>query len=64
MPLFDQMYYDQKWSIWDTWRAFGRNVRAYLVTVGYKMGNIITTQNRRGNAVTTQKRRGNIITGV
>ena len=62
--LFDVGYYDQKWSVWDTWRAFGRNVRVYLVTVGYKMSNLVTAQYRRGNAVTAQKRRGNIITGV
>jgi len=43
MPLFDTMYYDQKWSLWDTWRAFGRNLRAYVMTAHYKMGNLITT---------------------
>ena len=64
MPLFDEMYFDEKWSVWDTWRALGRNVRAYLVTAGYRMANVITTQKRRANTITTQKRRANVITGV
>ncbi len=61
MPLFDSMYYDQKWSLWDTWKSFGRNVRGYVTTAAYRMGNVITAQKRRGQAVTTQKRRGKII---
>ena len=60
MPLFDQMYYDQKWSLWDTWQGFGRNVRAYLITTATKLSRAITTQNRRANAITTQNRRANI----
>ena len=64
MPLFDQMYFDQKWSLFDTFRAFGRNLRAYMITAAYRVGGIVTTQNRRGELVTTQKRRGEIITGV
>ena len=64
MPLFDQMHYDEKWSVWDTWWSLSRNARAYLITAGRRMSNIITTQKRWGIAVTTQKRRGNIITGV
>lgn len=64
MPLFDQMYYDQKWSLWDTWKSFGRNVRGYVITASYRLGRVITAQKRRGNVVTTQKRRGEIITGV
>lgn len=64
MPLYDMMYYDQKWSLWDTFKAFGRNVRAYLITTSYRMGEIVTAQKRRGEMVTTQKRRGDIITGV
>jgi len=66
-PLFDQMYFDQKWSVWDSWKALvekGRNLRAYAVTTAYRMGDLITGQKRQANAVTTQKRRGNIITGV
>ena len=62
--LYDFAYYDQKWSVWDTWRAFGRVVRGYLLTASCRMGNMITTQKRRGNAITTQKRRGETITGV
>ncbi len=64
MPLFDQMYYDQKWSLWDTWNSFGRNLRAYVITAGYKLVRAITTQNRRGKAITTQNRRSNVTTGV
>lgn len=63
MPLFDQMYYDQKWSLWDTWLAsVARNVRGYVMTAAYRMGNVITTQKGRGQAVTTQKGRGEVIT--
>jgi len=62
MPLFDQMYFDQKWSVWDTWRSFGRVLKVYVITAGYKMANVITGQKRSGNAVTTQKRRGEVIT--
>lgn len=63
MPLFDQMYYDQKWSLWDSWLAsVARNIRAYLITAPYQLGRLITTQNRRTNVVTTQKRRGTVIT--
>lgn len=64
MPLYNQFFYNQKWSVWNTWRAFGRTIRVYLITAGYRMGNLITTQKRRTNIVTTQKRRGNIVTGV
>lgn len=64
MPQFDQMYYDQKWSVWDTWRSFGRNIRGYVLTASYRLGRVVTMQNHRANVITTQKRRGNIITGV
>jgi len=64
MPQFDQMYFDEKRSVWDTWRSFGRNIRGYVITASYRIGRAITTQNRRANVVTTQKRRSNIITGV
>ena len=63
MPQFDQMYYDQKWSLWDTWKAIGRNIRGYVMTASYRMGNVVTAQKRRGDVVVAQKRRGNIITG-
>ncbi len=63
MPLFDQMYFDQKWSLWDTWLAsVARNVRAYLMTAAYKMGNVITASKNRGNIITAEKRRGKVIT--
>ena len=61
MPLFDSMYYDQKWSLWDTWKSFGRNARGYIITAAYRMGNLVTTQKSRGQVVTTQKSRGDII---
>ena len=64
MPLFDQMEFNQKWSVWDTWRAFDRNVRTYLMTAGYKMGNIVTATYRRGQSLSAKRRRGEIITGV
>jgi len=64
MPLFDQMYFAQKWSLWDTWASGGRNVRAYVITTAYRLGRTITGQNRRANAITTQNRRSNVITGV
>ncbi len=62
MPLFDQMYYDQKWSVWDTWNSFGRNVRAYAITAAYKLSRVVSTQNRRSNVITTQNRRGTVKT--
>lgn len=62
MPMFDDMYYDQKWSLWDTFNGFARNVKAYLVSAGYRMVNHVGTQNRRGEMVTTQNRRGEIKT--
>ena len=62
MPMFDDMYFDQKWSLWDTFNGFARNVRAYLSTAGYRLGNLIGAQNRRRQMVTTQNRRAKIIT--
>lgn len=62
MPLFDGMHYDQKWSLWDTFPGFVRNIRGYLITAGRAAGNLVTAQNRRGNAVTAQNRRGEIKT--
>ncbi len=61
MPLFDEMYYDQKWGLWDTASQVYKKVRGYMVTAAYRMGNIITAQNRGGNVVTAQKRKGRII---
>lgn len=63
MPLFDEMYYDQKWSVWDTFSSFGRNMKGYVITAAYRMGNLITAQHRRGNTITTQHRRGEVIKG-
>jgi len=60
MPLFDTMYYDQKWSLWDSWKSFGRNARGYIITAAYRMGNLVTTQKSRGQVVTTHKSRGQI----
>lgn len=64
MPLFDQMQFDQKWSLWDTWRSIGRTCRGYVITSQRRMGNLITAQKQRGNVITTQKHRGNVVTGV
>ncbi len=63
MPLFDQMYYDQKWSVWDTWKSFGRTVKVYVITSAYRMTNVITAQKRGVNVKTAQKRGVNVITG-
>jgi len=63
MPLFDQMYYDQKWSLWDSWLAsVARNIRTYVVTAGYSLGRIITASKNRGYAFTGSKNRGKVIT--
>ena len=62
MPLFDQMYFDQKWSLWDTFVGGVRNIRGYLITASQRAGNLITAQNRRSRAVTAQKRRGQLKT--
>ena len=64
MPLFDQMYYDQKWSLWDTWQSIGRTCRGYLITTQRRMGNLITGQKQQGETITAQKQQGNVITGV
>ncbi len=60
--LFDTGYYDQKWSVWDTWNSFGRNLRVYVMTAGRRMVNVVTAQNRRANVVTAQNRRSRVIT--
>lgn len=62
MPQFDQMQYDQKWSVWDTWKGVGRNIRVYAITAATKITRTVTGQNRRAKAITAQNRRGKIIT--
>lgn len=63
MPLFDQMYYDQKWSLWDSWLAsVPRNIRAYVMTASRQLGRVVTSSKNRGEVVTTSKRRTKIIT--
>lgn len=63
MPQFNGMFFDQKWSLWDTFRLFvTKNVTVHIITAAYSMGNIITAQKRSGQAITTQKRRGEVIT--
>jgi len=64
MPQFDQMYYDQKWSVWDTIRAFGRTIRVYMITAGHRTTEVITTSKRRVNVISSAKRRVKTITGV
>lgn len=61
MPLFDQMYFDQKWSVWDTWNSFGRNLRTYVMTAAFRISRVITAPNRRSNVVTTPNRRSKVI---
>lgn len=61
MPLFDQMYYDQKWSVWDTFGGFARNVRVYVAVAAHHITNVVTAQNRRSNVVTAQNRRSKVI---
>lgn len=63
MPLFDGMYYDQKWSLWDTFPGFVRNIRGYLIVTGHRMSNLVTARNRRETLVTAKYRRGRGITG-
>jgi len=64
MPQFDQMYYDQKWSIWDTFRALGTVFLGYVITAAHIMGDVITSQKDRGDVITAQEDRGDNITGV
>ena len=64
MPQFDQMYYDQKWSVWDTIRAFGRTIRVYMITTGHRTVDVISSSERRVNVISSAKRRLKIITGV
>ncbi len=61
MALFDQMYFDQKWSVWDTWNSFGRNLRVYVMTASRRITRAVTAQNRRTNVVTTPNRRSKVI---
>lgn len=63
MPLFDEMYYDQKWSLWDTASQVYKKAKGYLKIAAYRMGNIVTAQTSHGEVVTTQKSQGKIITG-
>ncbi len=63
MPLFNDMYFDQKWSLWDGWLAsVARNVQGQLMTASRRAGNLISAQNRRTNAVTAQNRGTKVIT--
>ncbi len=62
MPQFDQMYFDQKWSLWDTFSGFARNIRGYLITSTHRIGHLVKTTNRRGRLVTAGKRRGQLKT--
>ncbi|KKM06389.1 hypothetical protein LCGC14_1744500 [marine sediment metagenome] len=63
MPLFDGMYFDQKWSLWDTFPGFARNIQGYLIVAGYRMGSLVTARNRRENLITAKYRRGQGISG-
>lgn len=58
MPYFDQMYFDQKWSMWDAWySALGRKLRVAVITTQYRLLSVITAQNRLVNVIKTQYRK-------
>ncbi len=58
MPLFDQMYYDQKWSVWDTWSStIGRKIRVAVITTQYRLMKIITAQYRLLKVIKAQYRK-------
>jgi len=58
MPLFDDMYFDQKWSMWDSWiYSIGRKLRVAAMTTQHRLVNVITAQNRLVNFITAQYRK-------
>lgn len=58
MPLFDQMLFDQKWSLWDTWSfRIGRGLKVVAVATQLRFVNVLATQHRIVNAVATQYRK-------
>ena len=58
MPYFDQMYYDQKWSLWDTWYStISRKLRVVAITTQHRLVSVIKAQYRLVNAITAQYRK-------
>ena len=56
--LFDGGYYNQKWSMWDTWSStIGRRLRVAVITTQYRLMKIITAQNRLLSVITAQYRK-------
>lgn len=57
MPLYDEMYYDQKWSLWDTWDSIiGRELRVAVVTAQHRLINVVTAHHRLLNVIAAQYR--------
>jgi len=58
MPLFDQMYFDQKWSLWDTWiYSIGRKLRVAVITTQHRLVNVMAAQKLLVNVIKAQYRR-------
>ncbi len=58
MPLFDEMYYDQKWSLWDSWKlSVGRGLRTAVITAQHRLISVWTAQFRLLNTITAQYRK-------
>jgi len=64
MATYDSGYYDQKWGVYDTFRALGTVFLGYVITAAHIMGDVITGQKDRGDVITAQEDRGDNITGV
>ncbi len=56
MPSFDDMRYDQKWSLWDTWASVGRRIKLAVITTQYRFFGILTAQYRLLNVIKAQYR--------
>lgn len=63
MALFDEMYFNEKWSLWDTAIHVFKGARGYLITAAYRVGRIVTAQKSHGEVVTAQKSQSDTITG-
>ena len=58
MPLFDEMNFDQKWSLWDTWLStISRGLTVAVITTQYRLIKVITAQNRLLKVITAQYRK-------
>ena len=63
MPLFDGMHYDQKWSLWDTFPGFVRNITGNLIVSAHRMGNLVSAKRRGQNLISALRRRSNTTSG-